>query len=150
MLPARTDPLTPSTAATDPRSVPGTAPVLLYDGTCAFCRAQAARARRWAGTRVRVVPLQTALAEFPWVDAEGGGRAVLLIDRYGHRYAGAAAVVHLVRIVRPGLAPLLALYRLPLVRALAERVYDFVAVRRYRLGTAINGPCGDGTCGRAG
>ena len=124
------------------RAAPGL-PVVLYDGACAFCSAHAERVRRIAAGRVRVEPLQTALADVPWVDPEGAVRALQLVDRDGRSYAGAAAIVRLLRLTRPLLGVLALPYHLPGVRWLADRAYAFVAARRY----AIAGRCDDGACG---
>lgn len=125
-------------------------PVVLYDGACAFCRAQAERVRRIAAGRLRVEPLQRALADLPWVDPDDAIRALQLVDRDGRSYAGAAAIVRLVRLTRPTLGWLLLPYHLPGVRTLADRAYAYVADRRYAIaGRLPDGAddCIDGACG---
>ena len=127
-------------------------PLALYDGECVFCTAQAERARRLSGGRLRIAPLQTALAEVPWVDPEEAVRSLQLVDRDGRVYAGAAAVVRLLRLTRPALGLLALAYHLPGVRWLADRAYDAVAARRYaiagRTGDGVAGAgCADGACG---
>jgi len=118
-------------------------PLLLYDGDCAFCTAQAERARRLGGGRVRVEPLQSGLARVPWLPREEALQALQLVDRDGRAYAGAAAIVRLLRLTRPVLGTLALGYHLPGVRWLAERAYAWVAARRHAIG-----PCDDGGCGR--
>jgi predicted DCC family thiol-disulfide oxidoreductase YuxK len=120
-------------------------PLVLYDGACAFCTAQARRVRRLARGRVRVEPLQTALSEVPWVGPDEASRALHLVDRDGRGYAGAAAIVRLLRLTRPALGLLLLPYHLPGIRALADRAYAAVAARRY----ALRGDdgCASGSCG---
>jgi len=143
MTPAR--PPTPAElAAAAPRL-----PLVLYDGACVFCRAQAARVRRLAGRgeRVHVEPLQTALAAVPWVDPEEAVRALQLVDVDGRSYAGAAAVVRLLRITRPLLGALALPYHLPGVRWLADRAYGYVADRRYRIAGRVDDDCDSGACG---
>ncbi len=124
---------------------------MLYDGACVFCRAQAERVRRIAGGRLRVEPLQAELAALPWVDPDDAIRALQLVDRDGRSYAGAAAIVRLVRLTRPWLGWLLLPYHLPGIRFLAERAYAFVADRRYAIaGRVPEGAadgCIDGACG---
>jgi predicted DCC family thiol-disulfide oxidoreductase YuxK len=120
-------------------------PIVLYDGACAFCTAQAERVRRIARGRLRVEPLQTALADVPWVDPDDAIRALHLVDRDGRGYAGAAAIVRLLRITRPALGVLLLPYHLPGIRALADRAYALVAARRYVL--RGDGACASGSCG---
>jgi predicted DCC family thiol-disulfide oxidoreductase YuxK len=105
-------------------------PLVLYDGDCVFCTAQAARVRRLAAGRLRVEPLQTALPDVPWIDPEDAVRALHLVDRDGRGYAGAAAIVRLLRLTRPLFGILVLPYHLPGVRWLADRAYEFVAARR--------------------
>lgn len=123
MTPARPDPA--ALAAARDRL-----PLLLYDGGCGFCSRLASTARRLARDRVRVEPLQHALAEVPWVDPADAMRALQLVDRDGHTYAGAGAIVRLLRIARPAVGALLLPYHLPGVRQLADRAYAAVAARR--------------------
>ncbi|MFU8889823.1 MAG: thiol-disulfide oxidoreductase DCC family protein [Trueperaceae bacterium] len=122
-------------------------PLALYDGACVFCTAQAERARRLSGGRLRIAPLQTALAEVPWVDPEEAVKALQLVDRDGRVYAGAAAVVRLLRLTRPALGLLALPYHLPGVRWLADRAYDAVAARRYAIAGRSDDGCADGACG---
>ena len=88
-------------------------PVVLYDGACAFCTAQAERVKRISGGRIAVRPLQVALADVPWVDPDEAIRALHLVDRDGRTYAGAAAIVRLLRLTRPVLGVLVLPYHLP-------------------------------------
>jgi len=122
-------------------------PVVLYDGACVFCRAQAERVRRIAAGRLRVEPLQRALADLPWVDPDDAIRALQLVDRDGRSYAGAAAIVRLVRLTRPWLGWALLPYHLPGLRQLADRAYAFVADRRYAIAGRLPDGCIDGACG---
>jgi len=122
-------------------------PLALYDGDCVFCTAQAERARRLSGGRLRIAPLQTALADVPWVDPEEAVKALQLVDRDGRVYAGAAAVVRLLRLTRPALGLLALPYHLPGVRWLADRAYDTVAARRYAIAGRTDDGCADGACG---
>lgn len=126
-------------------------PVVLYDGACVFCTAQAERVKRISAGRIAVRPLQQALADVPWVDPEEAIKALHLVDRDGRSYAGAAAVVRLLRLTRPVLGVLVLPYHLPGVRWLAERAYAFVANRRYaiagRTEAAGDDACASGACG---
>ncbi len=121
-------------------------PLVLFDGACGFCTLQAERIRRWAGDRVHVRPLQEALGDVPWVDPDEAIRALHLVDRDGRSYAGAAAIVRLLRITRPVLGLLALPYHLPGVRPLAERAYAFVAARRTRLAGRRDTVCATGAC----
>jgi|GEM_PF-686164 len=121
-------------------------PIALYDGACVFCRAQAEHARRIAGGRLAVEPLQSALQHVPWVDPDDALDALHLVDSDGRSYVGAAAVVRLVRLTRPLLGLLLLPYHLPGLRWLAERAYAAVAARRYAIAGRHDG-CEGGACG---
>lgn len=126
-------------------------PVVLYDGACVFCTAQARRVERIAGGRIAVRPLQQALADVPWVDPDAAIQALHLVDRDGRTYAGAAAIVRLLRLTRPVLGLLVLPYHLSGVRWLAERAYAFVANRRYaiagRSDAVADEGCASGACG---
>lgn len=126
-------------------------PVVLYDGACTFCTAQAERVKRISGGRIAVRPLQQALDDVPWVDPDEAIKALHLVDRDGRAYAGAAAIVRLLRLTRPVLGLLVLPYHLPGVRWLAERAYAFVANRRYAIAGRTDGAgddaCATGACG---
>lgn len=127
-------------------------PVVLYDGACAFCTAQAARVRRIAGGRIAVRPLQQALRDVPWIDPHAAREALHLVDRDGRSHTGAAAIVRLLRLTRPGLGLLVLPYHLPGVRWLAARAYAFVANRRSAIAgrtDAVGDACATGACGVA-
>lgn len=126
-------------------------PVVLYDGACAFCTAQAERVKRISDGRIAVRPLQQALADVPWVDPDTAVRALHLVDRDGRTYAGAAAIVRLLRLTRPVLGVLALPYHLPGIQQLAEAAYAYVANRRYAIAGRTDGAEGDacatGACG---
>lgn len=58
------------------------------------------------------------------------GREVWLVDRAGHKWAGAAAINRIWEELGGGWKWLAALYRLPPVRWLEDRVYRWVAANR--------------------
>jgi predicted DCC family thiol-disulfide oxidoreductase YuxK len=141
----RTAPPRPPTPAELAAAAPRL-PLVLYDGDCAFCTAQAHRVRRLAAGRLRVEPLQTAWVDVPWVSPDDARRALHLVDRDGRGYAGAAAIVRLLRLTRPLLGLWVLPYHLPGVRWLADRAYAFVAARRYAIAGRTEG-CASGSCG---
>lgn len=140
------------TRAPDPSELEAAAPhlpLLLYDGACPFCRAQARRLRPKGRAGLRVEPLQTGIAHVPWIDPADAATALHVIDVDGRRYVGAAAVVRALRLTRPVLGTLALAYHLPGVRWLAERTYALVAARRYGLGQRADGSpraCADDGC----
>jgi predicted DCC family thiol-disulfide oxidoreductase YuxK len=103
-------------------------PTLLFDGDCGFCRVQARRAARLAGDRVHVVPYDPR--SYPQVARAEAAAAVQFLAPDGERHAGADAIVAFWRHAQPRWEFLSALYRLPGVRAVAQRMYARVARRR--------------------
>ncbi len=127
-------------------------PVVLYDGACVFCTAQAERVKRISRGRIAVRPLQEALADVPWVDPDEAIEALHVVDRDGRTYAGAAAVVRLLRLTRPLMGVLVLPYHLPGVRWLAEHAYAITAKRRYAIAGRTDAAgdddgCATGACG---
>ncbi len=141
---------TRSATQTELERAAATLPVVLFDGACSFCARQARVVRALARGRLLVRPLQEALPELPWVDPEQAVQALTLVRRDGRTVAGAEAVVELLRLARPGLGALAAVYYLPGLRQLADLGYRVIAARRYALfGTVPEHPaCDGGACGR--
>ena len=121
-------------------------PVLLYDGHCRFCLAQAARLQRWAGGQVELLSFREpgVLERFPQVDAAACERAIQLVLPDGRVRPGIDAVLAVLAL-RPALAPLAALGRLPGVHALARAGYRVVADNRFALGGRTEA-CVEGAC----
>lgn len=119
-------------------------PVLVYDGACRFCVAQAQRLARIAGGRVRLESFRDAgvLERHPELTREACARAAQLIEPDGRVRSGAEAVVHAVAL-RAGLTPLKWLYHLPVVQQLLDLGYGLVARNRFRLQGEV---CADDAC----
>lgn len=117
------------------------APVLIYDGECAFCRQWVRRWQRWDRRgRVRLLSLQDPAA----VQLSGRSReqleeAMCLVLPGGIVRVGADVLPDLLTFVSGGTLVRIAL-GFPGVMWLTHRVYGWVARRRYRLG------CGGGHC----
>jgi predicted DCC family thiol-disulfide oxidoreductase YuxK len=112
---------------------------LVYDGQCRMCTRLAHVLRNWDGRRtIEVVPSQAAgvMARFPWIPAEAYTQALQLVGPGGQTWQGAAAIERLLTILPRG-RWIAWIFRAPFVRALADRVYRWVARNRYRMG------CGD-------
>ena len=110
-------------------------PTLLYDGTCRFCTAQAARLRRFGRGRVQV---ESAYApgvreRFPMVPQEGVMGEIKLVDTDGRVLGGAAAIARTLQLGGGALGLLAGLYRLWPVRPLANAGYRLIARNRNRL-----------------
>jgi predicted DCC family thiol-disulfide oxidoreductase YuxK len=120
--------------------------VLLFDGRCRLCRAQAERLERLGGDRVRVRPLQEALRDYPQLNEADALREMKLVDSNGRVYGGAEALVRLVRHGHPSLGRLMLVYYLPGIRWLADRSYAWVARNRYRIWGRVEDACEDDAC----
>lgn len=118
-------------------------PVLIYDGTCAFCRAWVGRIRRWdRHDRIDLVPAagRSSVQGLPPLADEQLDAAMHLVLPDGRVLAGGQAIPELLRLLPGGRLPRI-LFHIPGVPLVADRAYDWVARRRHRLG------CGDGACG---
>src|SRR5262245_65493748 len=102
-------------------------PVLLYDGHCRFCVAQAARLQRATGGRLELLSFREpgVLARFPQADAAACERAMQLVQPDG-RISGGADAAREAFALRPALRPLAAIMGLPGVRQLAAAGYRIV------------------------
>jgi predicted DCC family thiol-disulfide oxidoreductase YuxK len=120
--------------------------VLMYDGSCKLCTAQAENLARLSRGHVRAEALQTAVARFPQVSREEALREMKLVTS-GKVYGGAEAFVQLIQLGYPVWGKLLYPYYLPGIRQLSDWLYDYIARNRYRLfGTVPEDACDDGAC----
>jgi predicted DCC family thiol-disulfide oxidoreductase YuxK len=108
----------------------------VYDGTCKVCTRFANVLRKWdSGRQLEVMSSQAAgvPARFPWIPTHAYAEALQLIGPGGRTWQGAAAIEALLNVLPKG--KLVAwLFRIPLVRALADRFYKWFARNRYRFG----------------
>jgi predicted DCC family thiol-disulfide oxidoreductase YuxK len=112
---------------------------LVYDGQCRMCSRLARALIGWDARRlIEVVPSQSSgvMARFPWIPAAAYAQAIQLVGPGGHTWQGAAAVEQVLTILPRG-RWIAWIFHIPFVRALADRMYRWVARNRYRLG------CGD-------
>jgi len=108
---------------------------VVYDGDCGFCTRSVSWLARWDRRGLlRFVRSQdaAALAALPPMAPAALAAAMHLVTPAGEVFAGAAGAPHILRLV-PGGRALAALFRLPGVPALADRVYRLVARHRHRL-----------------
>ncbi len=114
--------------------------VLVYDGQCRFCVAQASRLARWAGGRVRIESFRDpgVLERYPGLTSERCEEALQLVLPDGRVASGAGAVARTLRL-RPILAPIGLLYEVPPFRALLDWGYGVVARNRFRIAGAVAG-----------
>ncbi len=122
------------------------ADIVIYDGQCAFCRAQVERLARWdSGGCLEFISLHDPLVaeRFPDLTHEQMMTEMYVIDRRGNRFAGAAALRYLSRRL-PRLWFLAPLLHLPFSLPLWQWCYRQIARRRYRLARStecVNGSC---------
>lgn len=109
-------------------------PVLIYDGRCRFCVAQARRLERWLGGRVRIESFRDpgVLEKYPGLSAERCEEALQMVSPDGRIASGAEAVSRALRL-SPFLAPAGWLYEIAILRRLLDAGYAFVARNRYRI-----------------
>lgn len=121
-------------------SAVGAAPwVVVYDGECDVCIRTVNRLRDWDRDGVlELVAYQSAgvVDRFPDISEREFRDAVQLIGPEGGRREGAEAVEKILKLV-PRARPLRWLFRVPLARPLARRLYRLFARNRDRFG------CGD-------
>ena len=118
----------------------GAAPyVVVYDGECGVCTRMVNVIRdRDRDGRFELVPHQApgVMARFPAIPRADFEAAVQLIGPEGERWDGAGAVERILELL-PRARLLAWLFRLPLARPMARRVYRWFARHRHRFG------CGD-------
>lgn len=121
--------------------------VILYDGSCQLCTAQAGTLEKLAAGQARAEALENALERFPGLSEDEARREIKFVAADGRVYGGAEAIVKLVNLGRPRLGKLLYPYYLPGIRQLSDRLYAWVARNRYRLfGTVPERTCHAGSC----
>lgn len=133
--------------AVEPPIVTRTRPTkdtVLYDGRCRFCRGQIAMLRRLdLGGVLEFTSLHdpTVGRDFPEIPLEAMLAEMVVVDRGGRTWKGAAAVRYLSRRL-VALWPLAIPLHVPGSMPLWRSLYAFVARNRYR----IAGTCDDGGC----
>ncbi|MFM8983180.1 MAG: lipase maturation factor family protein, partial [Spartobacteria bacterium] len=106
-------------------------PVVVFDGSCRFCRQWIERWRQMTGDSVDYRPSSEAAADFRNIPPEEFDRAVQLIRPNGSRISGAEAVLELTAPHSLGAkAGMLAYRNSPLLASLFEKSYAFVANHR--------------------
>lgn len=112
---------------------------LLYDSNCPICLRSVQRLKRW-DRRKELIFLPagdpSVREQFPSLSREALEASIHLVGPEGRIWEGADAVERLFAIL-PGFSRARWVFRIPLVRPLARRVYRWIARNRYQL-----------TCGR--
>lgn len=114
---------------------------MIYDGNCGFCISQVERIRRLDVLgQFELLPSQTPdlLERFPQLAGHDLDSALRLVAPDGRVFVGAEAVYEIAKRL-PRFRAVAWVYRLPLVRPIAERIYAWVARRRYQLSRCQSG-----------
>lgn len=94
-------------------------PIVLYDGTCRFCIAQARRLKKLTRGRVRFM---CSLDDRP--------NEIKFIDADGTTVGGAAAIARILRVAGGPLGAVARIYSVWPCGVIADAAYRFVAKRR--------------------
>jgi len=108
--------------------------VLLFDGRCSVCTRLAHWVRRHdrAGRVLVVASQERGALTRHRVSREEADRAAWVIDGAGRRFEGAGALNRVLRELGGGWSALGALYRLPLLGAVEDAAYSWLARNRGR------------------
>jgi predicted DCC family thiol-disulfide oxidoreductase YuxK len=115
---------------------------VIYDGACGVCRRSVDLLARWDTRReLEILPSQApeVRERFPWIPEEDLDSSVQVVDARAQnprRWQGAAAIEELLNALPRGRG-VSWLFRIPLVRPVAEWAYRKFARNRMRFG------CGD-------
>ena len=110
-------------------------PTILFDGTCPFCRKQAARLQTLTRGRVAFESAYDpgVRERFPMVQQQGMLGEMKFVDANGHLFGGGAAIAQAF-ITSGGFFGLGAhLYKVPPVTQIANALYKRAAAKRMRL-----------------
>lgn len=99
--------------------------VLHFDPDCALCAGWARRLERWGRGRLALAPAR-------------GELEVRLVEAGGRETRGFAVLVRLTAVL-PALAPLWPVVRLPGMSYAGPRLYEALAVARFRLSERLAG-----------
>ena len=129
------------------------ADVVIFDGKCNFCRGQVARLKRLDGkNRLAFISLHDEFVaeKFPDLSFDQLMSQMYVIPAtptgYSeHRFGGASAVRYLSRRL-PILWPIAPVLHLPFSLPVWQRIYQWIAQRRYRIAGKAEACDPDGTC----
>ncbi|HEX6559432.1 MAG TPA: DUF393 domain-containing protein [Longimicrobiales bacterium] len=109
---------------------------VIYDGNCRVCTRIVGTLRRWdTGQQLEIIPSETPglAARFPWIAARAYADSLQVVSGAGQTWQGAASIEQLLSVLPRGRF-ISWIFRVPLVRGIAERCYRWFARNRYRLG----------------
>lgn len=112
---------------------------VIYDGQCKVCTRSVELLAKWDRNHdLELTPSQTpgVREKFPWITPRAYVDSIQVVrNRDGKTWQGAAALEELLNVLPKGRL-ISWLFRIPLVRPLADRFYGWFARNRYRLGCA--------------
>lgn len=120
--------------------------VVLFDGDCRVCAQGMKQLRLWVkpdDAALLSFRDEGVLGRFPGLKAEACEQAMQLVRRDGQVFAGAEAIVQVLR--HHAVGALAKAYYAPGLRQLADAVYRYIAKRRFRI-AGRTGECKDGSC----
>ncbi|MFF2480528.1 thiol-disulfide oxidoreductase DCC family protein [Paenibacillus sp. NPDC058071] len=112
---------------------------VIYDGHCRLCIATVTKLQAWPSKAellfLTIQALEESSAAWPPTGKAMPSSSELyerihVLDAEGLLFGGADGVVRIMRTL-PGMGPIAALYRVPGMNRLADRMYRFIAARRY-------------------
>jgi predicted DCC family thiol-disulfide oxidoreductase YuxK len=110
---------------------------VIYDGQCKVCTRSVELLRKWDRDHdLELTPSQTpgVREKFPWITARAYVDSIQVVrNQDGKTWQGAAALEKLLNVLPKGRS-ISWLFRIPLVRPLADRFYGWFARNRYKLG----------------
>lgn len=110
---------------------------VVYDGNCNVCRKIVAILDRWDRDRkLEIVPAQApgVQARFPWISDRAFMESMQVVrSSDGMTWEGAAGIEQLLAVLPRG-RWIAWIFRVPLVRGIAERAYRWFARNRYHMG----------------
>jgi predicted DCC family thiol-disulfide oxidoreductase YuxK len=115
---------------------PASAFTVIFDGDCRVCTRMVEVLRRLdRDGMLEIIPSQTpgVRERFPWIAPHAYEEAMQLVAPDGTTWQGADAVEMILGVLPRGRF-VSWIYRIPLVRPLADRLYKWVARNRHRLG----------------
>lgn len=118
-------------------------PLLIWDGTCGFCKYWTTRWKKLSGDKVTYVPYQEVANRFANISVDQFRKAVHLIEPDGSIYLGAAAALRTIAYGSPRRQFLYRWYEsYPWLKSILDRAYVWVADHRsllYRISILLWG-----------
>lgn len=105
-------------------------PVLIYDGTCGFCKRWVLRFHSVSGAGFDFRPYQEAASDYPDIEENDFSTAAQLIEQDGVRHSGARAMLGALSQRDGPRWPLNAYLKIPGFKVVGDMVYHFIARNR--------------------